>query len=107
MVEHDLAKVGVASSNLVSRSIFLSAYSVFILECMPIFLSFVIVRRFLASKNKQVTWLGGRVVMQRTATPCTPVRFRPQPPLKFSKSTLSSPGGEIGRRKGLKIPRLL
>ncbi len=24
--------------------------------------------------------LGGRVVMQRTATPCTPVRFRPQPP---------------------------
>ena len=22
-------------------------------------------------------WLGGRVVMQRTATPCTPVRFRP------------------------------
>ena len=24
--------------------------------------------------------LGGRVVMQRTATPLTPVRFRPQPP---------------------------
>ena len=27
--------------------------------------------------------LGGRVVMQRTATPLTPVRFRPQPPFRF------------------------
>ena len=26
-------------------------------------------------------WLDGRVVMQRTATPFTPVRFRLQPPL--------------------------
>ena len=26
-------------------------------------------------------WRGGRVVMQRTATPCTPVRFRPPPPI--------------------------
>ncbi len=26
-------------------------------------------------------WLSGRVVMQRTATPCTSVRFRSQPPL--------------------------
>ena len=26
-------------------------------------------------------WLSGRVVMQRTANPCTPVRFRPQPPI--------------------------
>ena len=36
--------------------------------------------------------------MQRPAKPCTPVRFRPQPPT-------IGPGGEIGRRKGLKIPR--
>jgi lipoprotein-releasing system permease protein len=35
------------------------------------------------------------MVMLRTANPPTPVRFRPQP----------RPGGEIGRRKGLKIPR--
>jgi hypothetical protein len=28
-----------------------------------------------------VKWLGGRVVMQRPAKPCTAVRFRPQPPL--------------------------
>ena len=28
-------------------------------------------------------WLGGRVVMQRIANPCTPVRFRPQPPIKL------------------------
>ena len=42
--------------------------------------------------------------MQRTATPCTPVRFRPQPPLLRSPPKIC-PGGEIGRRKGLKIPR--
>ena len=49
--------------------------------------------------------LSGRVVMQRTATPCTPVRFRPQPP--FFEHILISPDGEIGRHKGLKIPRSL
>ena len=34
-------------------------------------------------------WLGlsGRVVMQRPAKPCTPVRFRPQPPfLRFTRA---------------------
>ena len=55
-------------------------------------------------------WLGGRVVMQRPAKPCTAVRFRSQPPNLCSSLVLwviplSSPGGEIGRRKGLKIPR--
>jgi hypothetical protein len=29
---------------------------------------------------REFTRLGGRVVMQRPAKPCTPVRFRPQPP---------------------------
>ena len=38
--------------------------------------------------------------MQRPAKPCTPVRFRPQPP---SSRANPCPGGEIGRRKGLKI----
>ncbi|CAB1275967.1 protein of unknown function [Candidatus Nitrosacidococcus tergens] len=33
--------------------------------------------------------------MQRPAKPWTPVQIRPQPPI------ISSPGGEIGRRKGL------
>ncbi len=37
------------------------------------------------------------MVMHRPAKPRTPVRFRSQP--KFC------PGGGIGRRKGLKIPR--
>ncbi len=53
------------------------------------------------------------MVMQRIANPSTPVRFRPPPPYIFykvdcfGKETSSlSPGGEIGRRKGLKIPRL-
>ena len=35
----------------------------------------------LTNKNRILAaWLGGRVVMQRIANPCTPVRFRPQPP---------------------------
>src|SRR5690554_1580154 len=38
--------------------------------------------------------------MQRTANPRTPVRFRPRPPYFAVR-----PGGETGRRKGLKIPR--
>ena len=33
---------------------------------------------------KKVERLSGRVVMQRTATPCTSVRFRSQPPLNDS-----------------------
>ena len=41
--------------------------------------------------------------MQRTATPCTPVRFRPQPPLLTSPPEIC-PGGEIGNCEGLKIP---
>ena len=50
--------------------------------------------------------------MQRIANPSTPVRFRPQPPIKFQNikkkveyQTLKCPGGGIGRHKGLKIPR--
>ena len=53
LVEHDLAKVGVASSSLVSRSN--SSRSSFFLDL----------------------WLGGRMVMQRPAKPSMPVRFRP------------------------------
>ena len=79
-----------------------------------------------------VTWLGGRVVMQRTANPRTPVRFRPKPPVRrkpasagFLLSAFRSsqdgrflsaaccgrlcgrrpPGWRNGRRRGLKIPR--
>ena len=32
------------------------------------------------SRSSTPIWLGGRVVMQRIANPCTPVRFRPEPP---------------------------
>ena len=52
LVEHNLAKVGVASSSLVSRSNEGDNESLFF-------------------------WLCGRVVMQRPAKPWTPVRFRP------------------------------
>ena len=64
--------------------------------------------------NARALWLSGRVVMQRPAKPCTSVRFRAQPP-NFSSTYQAGPckipprgicpGGEIGRRKGLKIPR--
>lgn len=43
------------------------------------------------------------MVMQRSAKPCTPVQFRPQPFLCCV--TGFCPGGGTGRRKGLKIPR--
>jgi hypothetical protein len=53
-------------------------------------------------KGSEITphWLGGRVAMQWIANPCTSVRLRAQPPF-----SITGPGGEIGRRKGLKIPR--
>ena len=34
--------------------------------------------------------------MQRTANPCTPVRFRPQPPLKMSKRIIIFGLGYVG-----------
>ena len=74
VVEHNLAKVGVASSNLVSRSKYFKSLNAHLRAQR--FDSFDLFRR------------GGRVVMQRTATPCTPVRFRPAPPflhLKINK----------------------
>ena len=57
LVERNLAKVEVASSSLVSRSMILQT------PASPGFTIF--------------DGLGGRVVMQRPAKPCTPVRFRP------------------------------
>ena len=44
---------------------------------------------------KGTHWLGGRVVMQRPAKPCTAVRFRPQPPIMFSCSTKISPSPDV------------
>ena len=51
--------------------------------------------------------------MQRPAKPWTSVRLRAQPPFTVTVNVIpivevhlhQSPGGEIGRRKGLKIPR--
>ena len=37
-------------------------------------------QRYRRGRNSAGTWPGGRVVMQRTANPRTPVRFRPRPP---------------------------
>jgi hypothetical protein len=64
LVERNLAKVEVASSSLVSRSKFPGKTATDPSGRFP----FLLIRR------------GGRVVMQRPAKPCTPVRFRPPPP---------------------------
>jgi hypothetical protein len=62
------------------------------------------VAAYFLSSSALKDWLGGRVVMQRTANPWTPVRFRPQPPVK-SYHTRIAQVAKFGRRKGLKIPR--
>ena len=64
LVERNLAKVEVAGSNPVSRSRFLVAPPV------------------TGGSGRISLRRGGRVVMQRTATPCMPVRFRPAPPFQ-------------------------
>ena len=74
LVEHNLAKVGVASSSLVSRSRIEASGK----------LGFFFRNEVLSSKRTyfgdgKKSRLGGRVVMQRPAKPWTPVRFRPQP----------------------------
>ena len=94
LVEHNLAKVGVASSNLVSRSNFSNvAFAV----------------DGLSSQRNQRR--NGRMAMQRIANPWISVRLRVPPP--FFKGNQPAPaqlcnpcpGGEIGRHKGFKIPR--
>src|SRR5204863_10147150 len=74
-VERNPAKVEVASSGLVSRSIF---------------------RGEVARPSLFAFWRDGRRVMQRIANPSMPVRVRLPPPV--------CPGGETGRHRGLKIP---
>ena len=130
LVEHDLAKVGVASSSLVSRSSFRQG---------PVLgaLLFQAPMRERGWNMKESGSRdsshrpGGRVVMQRTANPRTPVQFRPRPPEKTSPTersgfffgdadgafqrarrrrvsyarARSSPDGGTGRRSGLKIRR--
>ena len=91
LVERNLAKVEVAGSSPVSRSKLQPR------DDLGVF------RLGTQQVSQSCPWLGGRVVMQRPAKPCTPVRFRPQPP--FHVSSPQGPGGEIGRHKGLKIPR--
>ena len=81
LVEHDLAKVGVASSSLVSRSRF----------SRPRPCRGLLFRAAHGGSGWNGTRMrgepfrghrpGGRVVMQRTANPRTPVRFRPWPPI--------------------------
>ena len=93
LVEHDLAKVGVASSSLVSRSSLQQNLG------PP---GFCFLRHsviFPVTMRRQ--WPGGRVVMQRPAKPCTPVRFRPWPPLRrFKKPAMR--GLFVARMSGIR-----
>ena len=73
LVERNLAKVEVASSRLVSRSIVFHTH-----KCWH-------------------SWRGGRVVMQRPAKPWTPVRFRPPPPTTLKP--LTDPSMALTRRR--------
>ena len=77
MVEHNLAKVGVASSSLVSRSNLKAANS----------------RLF------YLVWLRSKVVMQRPAKPYTAVRFRSGPP---RRAFVQRQGFDIRRRAAIR-----
>ena len=79
LVEHDLAKVGVASSSLVSRSKLTATGHE--QRSIPPGQRWPVRKLPVHQVNLEQYRLGGRVVMQRTATPRTPVRFRPAPPL--------------------------
>jgi hypothetical protein len=99
LVEHDLAKVGVASSNLVSRSIFSGTNHTFHSRRIQTH------HRALLQSGRvktEVIWLGGRVAMQRTATPFTPVRFRPQPPYSTNAHPLNARMAKLVDARDLK-----
>ena len=117
MVEHNLAKVGVASSSLVSRSSIKCVVGFFLIICGNSSVDRAqpcqgwgreFESRFpLQTKLNYTHWRDSRVVMHRPAKPRTPVRFRlPPPQVKWCShfGTQCRDGG-TGRRKGLKIPR--
>src|SRR5471030_749732 len=83
LVERNLAKVEVESSRLFSRSRIqresaLTACGASRNERRVPFFNFRLPWRLARASARR---RGGRVVMQRPAKPCTPVRFRPPPPI--------------------------
>ena len=102
VVEHHLAKVGVASSSLVFRSISFGKL---------LFLNSSVGRaspcqgggREFESRFPLHIWRHSQAVRQRSAKPSSPVRFWVPPPY-FHLS--SCRGGGTGRRNGLKIRRI-
>ena len=87
-VEHNLAKVGVASSNLVSRSNYL-----------PRFLAEAFFCGVTSQKKFEAGWQSGY------AAACKAVDAGSIPTPASTAFYPVCPGGGNGRRKGLKIPR--
>ena len=115
MVEHNLAMVRVASSNLVSRSIKIASGRVSKAVIQRIANSYSPVRLWNAPPRdnaRVVKLVDTRDLKSLGPYPSVPVRPRPRAPLfKFASDAVNfkvyCPGGEIGRHKGLKIPRTL
>ncbi len=84
LVEHNLAKVGVASSSLVSRSKSKRRQSRFFF-------------RAIKKIQNEAVWQSGH------AAACKAVYAGSIP--ASASIYIACPGGETGRRKGLKIPR--
>ncbi len=98
LVEHDLAKVGVASSSLVSRSKQTATGQT--QRNTPSGQRWPVRKVPACQVNLEQYRLGGRVVMQRTATPRTPVRFRPQPPFSLKYQQLADPSRQMAEGHG-------
>jgi hypothetical protein len=103
LVEHDLAKVGVASSSLVSRSKYFSK------PRSPGVLFFKRHADTLRAAQAMAGWQSGHAADCKSAyagsiPTSASIAFQGAPALAVAPFFFPSPDGEIGRRKGLKIP---
>ena len=120
MVEHDLAKVGVASSSLVSRSRFNSETSGnrgFVFLRMRLRQDGARPRHQEGSRESAIRmarWQSGHAAACKAvyagSIPTLASIRHPRAPRalespRIDRTLPARPGGEIGRRKGLKIPR--
>ena len=112
LVEHNLAKVGVASSSLVSRFVFYAAgwQSGYVAACKAAYAGSIPASAFKIS----LSYFKRGILRQDEAREIlfcdcmlvymSKIKLNSNEVLT-QKHLLKSPGGGIGRRKGLKIPR--